>query len=304
MQSKQGIFLSLAFVSSLTFLVIYCLGTFTASTATRDALFNQQVRNAIAELARPQSDDPDALAVGAGNLSGFMTYRAGVLLSDSNLKALAKSEGQSLRSTKRITKDQLADALTSIAIGKLRDLDEDRKWEIVDSMRGFDHPDLPESFRRSREFVSIRANGKGRMSADSMSTQIDAISGTNANSKVVSAMIRNAIALEIGKVCEILTAADSNFFSGTKCDMTPIQAVLVSYAVVTDDLLAGNRADIQERMLSIHSAAEASAGMPYPGPEGQIPYGPNGYVFSTPSQLLLDDSAVADLISFITRITR
>jgi len=225
-------------------------------------------------------------------------------LSDHNIDSLAGSEALSLKSRKRITKDQLAEILTSLAVGKLRNLTDSQKENAIESMRGFNHPDLPQSYLAGRRFVSLRANGKGRMTVEEIGVQIESVRGRKADSKIVYSMIRNAVALEIQSVCETLINADRYFFGGTSCEMTPMQAYLVAYAVATDDLLAGNRADIAQKMDSIRAGAEVVGGAPYPDPAGAAPYGPNGYIFSTPSDLLLDEATTSDFIKRISRITR
>lgn len=303
-KKRKGILLSMALLSSLVAAVIAIANAGPARTAASDNGFKQQVRNAINELSLPSGGSQQQTAVGAENLAAFISYRSGVLISDWNLQQLAEAEGLAAGSGKSISKDTLAEVMTGIALDKLRELSDEQKQSAIDSMGGFDHPDLPQSFRRGRESVSLRANGKGQMTREALSLQIDHISGENAESKIVGSMIRNAIALEIESVCAVLIDADPEFFSGTKCEMTPMQALLVAYSVATDDMLAGNRADISSKMSAIQAAASEAAGSQYPSHVGQRPYGANGYVFSTPADLLLDESAVFQLVTKLSQTVR
>ncbi|QQS41214.1 MAG: hypothetical protein IPM63_17925 [Acidobacteriota bacterium] len=303
-KKRKGLLLSVALLSSLVAAVIAIANAGPARTAASDNGFKQQVRNAIVELALPSGGNQQQLAVGAENLAGFISYRSGVLISDWNLEQLSEAEGFAHGTGKSVSKDKLAELMTAIAVDKLRNLTDEQKQSAVAAMGGFNHPDLPESFRRGRESVSLRASGKGRMTRDGLSSQIEILRGENAENKIVRSMIRNAIALEIESVCAVLIDADPEFFGGTKCEMTPMQALLVAYAVATDDMLAGNRADIQAKMSAIQAAASEAAASPYPTHVGQKPYGVNGYVFSTPADLLLDNAAVQELVTKLSQTVR
>lgn len=296
MQSKKGLFAALTIAASLLLVYVFLPGGSGTRTAARDAGFKQEVRNALNEIALPSAGDGSDWASAAENLGSFVSYRAGVLLSDVRRDELATAETLSASGGKRISRDDLADILASLAIRRLSSLSDEEIESAVEALRGFTHPDLPDSFRRGREFVSLRANGKGRMRAAELKQQIEAIRGPAAQSKLTRSLVRNAIALEIDAVCEVITDAEPEFFGGSKCDMTPIQAFLVTYAVVTDDLLAGNRAEIADKMRKIEESASSVSGGSYPAANGFKPYGRNGYIFSTPADILLDADGLNKLI--------
>ncbi|HUF02855.1 MAG TPA: hypothetical protein VMM38_01625 [Aridibacter sp.] len=303
-KKRKGVLLSMALISSLVAAVIVIANAGPARTAASDNGFKQQVRNAISELALTSGGGQQEMAVSADNLADFISYRSGVLISDWNLHKLVEAEGFAAGSEKTVSKDKLAELMTAVAVKKLRELTDEQKQAAINATGGFDHPDLPQSFRRGRETVSLRASGKGQMTRDALSSQIEMIRGENAESKIVRSMIRNAIALEIESVCAVLIDADPDFFGGSKCEMTPMQALLVAYAVATDDLLAGNRADVSSKMSAIQAAASEAAGSQYPSHVGHKPYGVNGYVFSAPANLLLEDSAVSELVTKLSQTVR
>lgn len=304
MQSKKGLFAALTIAASLALAYVFLPGGAGTHTAARDAGFDQQVRDALNEIALPRAGGTSDWTTAADNLGSFVSYRAGVLLSDAGKQSLATSESLTASGGKRISKDALADILASLAAERLASLTDEEVDSAVESLRGFSHPDLPDGFRRGREFVSLRANGKGRMSATDLKHQIESLRGPAAQSKLTRSLVRNSIALEIDAVCEVIADADPEFFGGSKCEMTPIQAVLVTYAVVTDDLLAGGRAEIAERMRKIHETAASVSGGSYPAPNGYTPYGRNGYIFSTPADLLMDAYGINKLIEKLNETVR
>lgn len=295
-KKSKGLFLALTLLSSLLAAVAVVSYTGHETEAARTADFKQQVRNALNEISFPADGSLAAVESASERLTGFLSYRAGVLLSDWTADRLIDAEKRSKETGKRISKDRLAELLAKIAVNKLRNLSEEQKQSAIDTIGGFDHPDLPESFARGREFVSLRADGTGNMTRAELSSHIDSIRGENAESRIVASMIRNAIALEIESVCDALLDADPEMFGGTKCEMTPMQALLVSYAVATDDQLAGNRGDVSAKMAAIESAASDASGSSYPSHIGNRPYGANGYIFSTPADVLLDEGALKDLV--------
>lgn len=298
-KNKRGRLFALTLLSSLVAAAIVIAYAESGRTAARDNGFKQQVRNAISELAFTSGGEQSS-----ANLASFISYRSGVLLSDWNLQKLSDAEGLAAENGKSVSSDQLADAITEIAIGKLRNLTDEQRDSAIDALRGFDHPDLPQSFRNGRSHISIRSSGKGRMTAQAASAQIDSLRGDNAEDKIVYALVRNAVALEIESVCSVLAEADPGFFANSKRQMTPLQALLVAYAVATDDPLAGNRSDISQKMNAIQEGASEASGSPYPSFVGHRPYGRNGYIYSTPADLLLDDEALTALVNKLSQTVR
>ncbi len=296
---KKGVFLAICLFTSLLAFGLIAFGSRNTNGASEDAEFRHQVRNAIAEIGFPSATDPGTIETVTGNLSHFMSYRAGVLVSDANEGRLSSAEQLGMTRGKRISRADLAEILTDLASVKLRDLTDGQKSHVVESLRGFDDPNLPGSFRQGRDYVSLRASGKGRMTVEAFSARLDSVRGENAESKLVRSLIRNSIALEIGQICDVLYDASPDLFGGTKCDMTALQALLVSYAVITDDPLAGNQADLNSKMLKIRGGIEEKFGVDYPDPQGHTAYGPNGYIFSSPADLLLDGTSIKSLISKI-----
>ena len=290
--------IALCLFTSLLAAGLVARGTLNTHSTSVDAEFNSEVRSALSEIAFPAGADAAAVDTAAANLAYFFSYRAGVLVSDANEQRIRSAE-QIAQTGKRISKSDLVSVLTDIASDKLRNLTDAQRDHAVETLRGFDHAGLPQSFRKGRDHVSIRASGEGRMTAAELASRLDSVRGESAESKLVRSLINNSIALEVESICGTLADADPGFFGDSKCDMTALQALLVAYAVVTDDLLAGNQAQLTEKMQRIRQAISDRYDINYPGPDGHSAYGVNGYIFSTPADLFLDEGTMAALISRI-----
>lgn len=295
---NKGMIIALCLFTSLLVAGFVARGTLNTHSASVDAEFNSEVRSALSEIAFPAGGNASAVDTAAANPTYFFSYRAGVLVSDTNEQRISSAE-QIAQTGRRISKSDLVSILSDIASDKLRNLTDSQRDHVVETLRGFDHADLPQSFRNGRDHVSIRASGEGRMTAEELAARLDSVRGENADSKLVRSLINNSIALEVESICSTLADADPGFFGDSKCDMTVLQALLVAYAVVTDDLLAGNQAQLTEKMQRIRQSISDRYAVTYPGPEGHAAYGVNGYIFSSPADLFLDDGTMAALISRI-----
>lgn len=114
-------------------------------------------------------------------------------------------------------------------------------------------------------------------------------------------MFHGAAKLAIGsevtrRVTSLSDAIPENF---GPAGLTPIQAVLITYSVASDDPLMDSAINLHKRMRAIQLGFTRITGQAYASPDGHFAYGPNGYVFSTPIDLVLDDQTVNLLLNHI-----
>lgn len=288
---------SLFVISVVIFTLTWKIPTY---GTTNEEQSKQLIRDALSEINLAKTNDTTAIITASDNLTNFIYYRAGVQLSESNKLALRNSEQTARTQAKRITKDDLAQILADIALTKLSNLTDSQLSNATETLRGFDAPDLPASFQSSRGWVSLRSSGAGTMTPTEFTNQANSIRGSNANSRVGSSLVTNSIASEISKKVDVIRDASPDFFDNTKSDMTPMQAVLISYAVVADDNLAENQSQLTQNMQALcQKITQINNGQLYPSPQGHRAYGPNGYIYSSPTDLLMDEAAVNSLIAKI-----
>jgi hypothetical protein len=81
--------------------------------------------------------------------------------------------------------------------------------------------------------------------------------------------------------------------------MAPAQALLVAYAVIADDPLTYNQAELTQKMQDKQQFISRAARSDFPSPRGHKAYGDNGYIHSSPTNILLNDASVERLLTLI-----
>ena len=251
-------------------------------------------------LAR-QGDDEINCRASANSLSNFMFKRSGAKLNGPTKNRLAKMEASTLAgATRRITPDELADILATTAVERISSLTDGEIDHAAETLRGFDAPDLPDSFRRGRDKIKLRASIAGTVTPQEFSAQAKAIRGSDSVSKnIFHGAAKIAAGKEIHNRAAYLSEAIPENFGTATDGLTPIQAVLITYSVASDDLLMDSEANLQKRMRAIQDGITRVKGQTYASPDGHFAYGVNGYLFSTPLDLVFDDHTVNLLLDHI-----
>ena len=279
------------------------------SGTTNSEEYKQQMRDALVEAGLATSNNLTAIDASADNLANFIYSRSGVQLSQTNKNTLKQLEEKSWAQSKRITQECLTDALTQVAFEKLVILSDADIDSITTSLMGFDAPDLPVYYKNGRNHVMLRFTGEGIMSPEYFKDQIkNARSNAIAcqsictgqpsfSNKMTRSALRNKISNEILSLMTRLGDADTNFSSGNTNDMTVAEAVLVSYAVITNDTMAGNTSKLQQEMTSVQTLRNQGSG--YPSPQNHKPFGSNGYLYGSPANQLLNDASTSRLLELV-----
>jgi len=258
--------------------------------------FHQHVREGLAEISLPTSNDAAAINSAADNLGNFINYRSGVQISQAN-KDLLKNTEQNFRSQgKKITPDQLSQILTDVAVERFPTITEAEINSAMESLRGFNHPDLPLGFKKGRIYVYPRGNGEGTMFAEAFKTEAINIRNSGLNKFMISAA-SSRISLEIERTINALADASPEYFGTAKSKLTPLQAILITYAIVADDHLGYNQVGLNQRMQTMQQRISQAIGEPYPA--GQRAYGDNGYITPMPVSVALNDATVSRILNLI-----
>ncbi len=298
--------MALTFISLLIGGILFWQANVISGT-TGDAEFNQKLRDALAEINFANSNDELAIDTAADNLTNFIYYRSGIQLSEPNRDSLSQSEQSSFSQSKKISQSQLAKILTDVSFERLVTLTDSEINLIAETLRGFNPPGgLPTVYQGVRGRVKPRADGEGAMEPERFVNQIKAsrdafLDGKSAETEMTKTALHNRITSEISDRVNYLSSAEPSFFGGSKGFMTPMQALLIAYSVVTDDLLVGNQADLEQTKSELQQVASRFASEPYPGHQGYNAYGVNGYLYSSPTNFLLDDATTSRLIHLINQ---
>lgn len=264
-----------------------------------DEEFYQTVKDALAEIKFPKTDDQNEINAVAENLAAFIEYRSGVRLSAENKKLLGELEVKSRNQSKRIKQGDLTRLLSNIAVERISGASDADLNYVVKSLSGFDAPDLLPYYKGDRKHINLRANGEGYIEKGEFLEQAKVLRETVKTNKIVQSFISNAVNREVSDCIDLLAKASPNDFGNSRNFLTPAQAILVTYSVVSDDRLARNQKDLLQMMEAIRSTQMRLSGKSYPSPNGYKAYGDNGYIFSSPVSLLLDDATVAKILNGI-----
>lgn len=268
--------------------------------------FNQKVSNALAEINFAHSADALAVRTATDDLTNFIQYRSGVQLNQANKDSLQQSEESALNQSKRITPAQLAQILTDVSFERLAVLSDADIAEMAETLRGFDPPGgLPASFQTFRNKVKPRANGDGAVQPEKFIDQLKAsrdaliVDPSSKEVEMTRTALRNRITYEISNRVNYIAEAEPDFFGGTKGNMTPIQAFLITYSIISDDLLAGNQGQLEQKKNRLQQLVARYGSESYPDPQGFNGYGANGYIYSSPVGFLLDDATTSRILNLI-----
>lgn len=305
---------NLAIVLALSVITIGGLFLWKSNSAigiTNSADFNQKILNSLAELNLPNTSNVSSINAAPDSLGNYIQYRSGVALSQTNKDTLRQSEQAFWNENKTVGQTQLAQILTDVAFERLVTLSNSDINNMSDTLRGFNDPSLSTTFQSGRRMVHLRANGDGSLEPQYFISQLeyarDAQIGYNQPRsgypplliQANRAALYNRIVNEVSSRVNALSEADPDFLSGSSKGLTPTKAMLISYSVVTNDMLLGNAADLQQRMTKQEQVLSSYWNQQYPSPQGRRAYGVNGYIYSTPTNYLLDDASVSRLLTLI-----
>ena len=117
--------------------------------------------------------------------------------------------------------------------------------------------------------------------------------------KYVQSAIASRITLEVERKVNTLSDASPESFGSAKSSLTPLQAMLIAYSVVTDDPLACDQAGLNAKMQSTQQGISQMIGGPYSSPTDQRAYGENGYLYSSLASLALNDATMNRILTLI-----
>ncbi|PYS20450.1 MAG: hypothetical protein DMF72_21195 [Acidobacteria bacterium] len=263
--------------------------------------YNARVRDGVgSEVQFADSGDEGNCRASADSVSHFIFKRSGAILHGKTKTRLARMEASTLAgNNRRISLDQLSEVLAQTAIERISKLSDSDINHASESLRGFDAPDLPDSFRRGRNTVKLRASKGSSLTPEQFVAQAKAIrSADDASKNIFQAAAKTAIVDELGKRSRSLGDAVPERF-GSSGGLTPIQVVLLAYSIVADDPLTDSEANSQNHMVEVRDGMTRITGQTYASPDGHLAYGNNGYLFSTPLDLAFDDETVNLLLDHI-----
>jgi hypothetical protein len=282
-------------------------------SAADQQLLNHRIRKGIgSEVAfAAVGSDAGSIRASVNSVDQFIFKRSGAKLPGPTKNRLADMEARALDgAAPRLTITELANILTDVALERLHRLTDQEIAHVDKSLRGFHDPALPESFRRGRDrFIKLRAGSLRIMSSEKFTAQVKALRsqvGTPIG-EIFEGMTRNAVRESLSRRASLFSAAVPEKFGSAwdvandreSSGVTPLQAVLFAYSVASEDLLCDSEETLGKYMRAIQISRSGSSEKTYPSPDGQSPYGDNGYIFSSPIDLVFDELTINSLLDQI-----
>lgn len=232
---------------------------------------------------------PEQADEAVGSVADFIYWRSGLRMSDETRKSLAKAESDVLKGkAKRITLGELTDDLTASVVEKLAVATDEEIEQAADASAD------------ANGQISSRADGRwGVLTKDEFIRQAkSAREWSRQGDSALPAALRPMVEEGVNERTSALGGALPEQFgqAGTQ-GVTPTQALLIAYAVGTDDPLADSRADItqmtiQQRMDARLTREQKKAQKNVSG----RPYGAHGAMHSS-AAVLFFKTAVGKLLS-------
>lgn len=226
--------------------------------------------------------------------TNFIRQRSGLEVSENVKERLASLETEHLAGNRSaISPANLVDALTDTAVerlSKISSAEVDQAAAVLSQKDGE---------------IILRSNGRGHTSSAEFVKQAKL---AREMSRQGDSRFRDAIHKEIeGVVTERVKtysqALPEQFGEAETNGVTPLQAVLITYSVVSDDLLAGSK-DTLKNKVEKTSRAQKNLGLVQPDSKSTKAYGKNGTIFAAPVDLVLDEATMTKLLDRVEERTK
>lgn len=262
----------------------------------RDAMaeYYLQIKEGLGTEARRVAHDAPADKPGASvdRIADFLYRRSGLRLSAEIKTRLAALEDRALDgASARLSLPELAEAASQTLlerIGKLTDA------EIARAAQSF----RTANWEGREAAVSLRVNqihGDGMTPEEFIRHARLLRDSTSGGGNWVSELSREGILHELEwRLGVFKKAVPEQWARAASEGVTPIQAFLLVYSAASSDLLVGQRS-LRLAMQAVErelKRREESA----PDSEGRFAYGANGYLYSTPLDLILSETNLARLL--------
>ncbi|HEX8719606.1 MAG TPA: hypothetical protein VF736_03100 [Pyrinomonadaceae bacterium] len=275
--------------------------------------FQARVRDGVGRgvALAPRGSSQGEVRAAVNSVASFIERRSGVGLSGRTKGRLAELEARvSSGAARGLTLDELSEAVTAMALERLSSLSDRDVAYADETLRGFDAPGMPGHYNRDFALpggVVFAGAPREKTVARLLAARDQSRSGPAGD--VLKGMLRTVIRARVKDKARYLGESVPEMFGNTwdalggrerdpsgGGGVTPLQAVLITYSLASDDYLSDGDGALAQRMQTRQKALTRAAGEEYPSPAGRRPFGVNGYLFSSPLDLVLDEQTVNRLL--------
>ena len=242
-------------------------------------------------------------------MDSYITERAGLRLSPLVSDKLASLEQATLSGNQSlISFDKLVETITDVALQRNSELTDLELDQVITSAQGFNSPDMPAKGNNSvTPLIALRPGNYVQMEKTEAIQELKSLQSVKAQ-LIAKDYIRNFITQEVRTSLVNLATASPDKFGQTwdltnnrpAKGLTPSQAYLLTYSLVSGDLLTDDKAGLQKRMDSLYQIQAKIHGS-YPNPSSYIAYGDNGYLYSSPISIFFNEKVQIELLEKLAK---
>lgn len=277
--------------------------------------YHARVRDGVGrevELARGGS--PAQARRSVESVAKFVESRSGVSLGEATKNRLAALEERVQSGDgRRLSLEAFSAALSATVLERLLSLTDEEIAQMDETLRGFNAPDIPTNhqrhFKLPQAYVSMGIPPETTISRlkaarDGLNTPARDVFAGMFREKVLyhargkAQNLAKAVPEQFGNLWNMTSDSES---SAADAGFTPLQVFLAAYSLMSDDPLTYSGVRLRKRMEIDQKDRTESLGQPYPSPDGHRAYGVNGYLFSTPLDLFLNEQAINRLLDRIEK---
>lgn len=240
------------------------------------------------QVSFAQTASPDEVRASVDAIDSFIAGRSGLKLDPASKAKLVQMESEALGGQRnRVSVKGYVNALADTLLERMASLTDD---EI----------DYAGSNLKTNGRISLRLNGRFGISDDEFAAEARKLcEQSRGGDPLVRSAIRDGLSEEVEKRMGALRdAVPAQFGVVNRHGLTPAQAVLLTYSVITDD-------DLTLTQMQISNLAKNPA-LPRRAADGTIPedarvYGPNGRFFATPADLVFNSATIDSLLDRLAK---
>jgi hypothetical protein len=285
---------TVVFAAAAMFVANQNSSTVQQNVSAADASENHKarVKQGLGELKFSSSSSENTIAASVKSLSEFMEYRSGVVINPDAQKLLVSQEQNfRLNNKNSISLVELSDLIAETLMKRVATWSEQETASAIESWKGLDHPDLPESYKKGRSRIKLRANGAG-IKTDELYGFLSALKQGNGEvPESYLSFIKRELINRTENKYKFLSELMPEQFPPSEQNVSPFNSMLLAYSIIADDSLAGSMDGLTRELNSIYEWHKKKDGK-YPSSAGFKAYGPNGYKYSSPTDILLDDNGI------------
>lgn len=250
----------------------------------RNKFYSQMREGAGTEIKYPKNQNAEEVQNGVDSLADFIQARSGFEISKWQDRIAELEQKNTADNSSLISSGELSNILSEVAVNRFTRLTDKEIEQIAETMS------------EDKNYVLLRADGRGSVQKSEF---VKELKNARAKADKKSNKLKNKMSLflksEINKRLSVYSKAVPEYYGKSQtAGLTPIQAVLLTYSVISDDWLQDSTSNLEK----IEAEFKEKSGVT----NKPKPFGENGSRFSSPLNILLDDGAINDLLNAIEKM--